>query len=223
MLQYHFQFGDVWKYRDMLMGGLVQTIWISIITIVVSFVIAIVLVFARQYGPKWLRLLIATYVELIRNTPFLIQIFLIFFGLPLLGLRFDANTSGIIAMVANSVAYTLEILRAGIENVGRGQVEAGWALNLNNFRIFRLIVLPQAIRAVAVPLSTQFILVLLHSSLVAAIAASELMSTAQIVEARTFRSFEVYLVVLGLYLALSLVFSWILLALRRFTMRWPEA
>jgi polar amino acid transport system permease protein len=186
-------------------------------------VIAIVLVFARQYGPKWLRLLIATYVELIRNTPFLIQIFLIFFGLPLLGLRFDANTSGIIAMVANSVAYTLEILRAGIENVGRGQVEAGWALNLNNFRIFRLIVLPQAIRAVAVPLSTQFILVLLHSSLVAAIAASELMSTAQIVEARTFRSFEVYLVVLGLYLALSLVFSWILLALRRFTMRWPEA
>jgi polar amino acid transport system permease protein len=223
MLQYHFQFGDVWKYHDMLLGGLVQTIWISIITILVSFVIAIVLVFARQYGPKWLRLLIATYVELIRNTPFLIQIFLIFFGLPLLGLRFDANTSGIIAMVANSVAYTLEILRAGIENVGRGQVEAGRALNLNNFRIFRLIVLPQAIRAVAVPLSTQFILVLLHSSLVAAIAASELMSTAQIVEARTFRSFEVYLVVLGLYLALSLVFSWILLALRRFTMRWPEA
>jgi polar amino acid transport system permease protein len=136
-----------------------------------------------------------------------VQLFLIFFGLPSIGVRLDANQGALIAMVLNGTAYTIEIVRAGIEAVGHGQIEAGRALGLHGLGVFRLIVLPQALRVVVAPLGSQFILLMLNSSIVSVIAADDLTAAAQDIAGRTFRSFEAYIVVTVIYFALSLVFQ----------------
>ena len=161
------------------------------------------------------RLLPVVYVEVIRNTPFLVQIFLLYFGLPGLGLRLDANEGALIALILNGSAYTIEIVRAGIESVGRGQIEAAGALGLTNFRTFRLIVLPQALRVVVPPLGSQFILLMLNSSVCSVISADELTAAAQDVQGRTFRPFESFIAATLIYLTLSLLFSGAFAAVER--------
>lgn len=151
--------------------------------------------------------MIGVYVEFIRNTPFLIQVFVIFFGLPTLGLRLDPNAGALLAMVLNGTAYSIEIVRAGVESVNRGPIEAAFALGVRRLHVFWLIILPQALRTVFVPLGSQFILLMLNSSVVSIIAAQELTAAAQDIQSRTFRSFEVYMVVTVIYLILSLLFS----------------
>ena len=181
----------------------------------ISLVVAVFGAFARTSGPRWLRWLVAAYVELIRNTPFLVQVFLIFFGLPTIGLRLDANEGALIAMVLNGSAYTIEIVRAGIESVGHGQIEAARALGLRGFGVFRLVVLPQALRTVAAPLGSQFILLMLNSSIVSVIAADDLTAAAQDIAGRTFRSFEAFISVTLIYLVLSTFFSGVFAGLER--------
>jgi polar amino acid transport system permease protein len=143
----------------------------------------------------------------IRNTPFLVQMFMIFFGLPTVGVRLDANTGALLAMVLNGSAYTIEIVRAGILSVSHGQVEASTALGLHRLQTFRLVVLPQALRVVLPPLSSQFILLMLNSSVCSAISADELTSAALDIQSRTFRAFEAFIVAAAIYFALSLAFS----------------
>jgi len=206
-MTYVFHFGDIWSAWPELLDGAVFTLWLSAVSMALSLVVAILGALGRISGPRWLRAIIAAYVEVIRNTPFLVQIFLIFFGLPAIGVRLDANQAALIAMVLNGSAYTIEIVRAGIESIGHGQVEAGAALGLHRLRVFRLIVLPQALRAVMPPLGSQFILLMLNSSIVSVISADDLTSAAQDVQSRTFRSFEAFIVVTGIYLGLSLLFS----------------
>jgi polar amino acid transport system permease protein len=206
-LEYTFHFGAIWDARDELLDGAIFTLWLSAASMVLSLIIAILGALGRTSGPRWLQALIGAYVEIIRNTPFLVQIFLIFFGLPQLGLRLDANEGALIAMVLNGSAYTIEIVRAGIENIGHGQIEAGRALGLRPLVVFRLIVLPQALRVVVPPLGSQFTLLMLNSSIVSAIAADDLTAAAQDIAGRTFRSFEAYIVVLVIYFVLSMLFS----------------
>jgi len=211
-LNYSFHFIDVWRARDELLWGALLTIALSM---VLSLIVAVFGALARTSGPKWLRAAVATYVEFIRNTPFLVQVFVIFFGLPGIGIRLDANTGAIIAMVLNGSAYTIEIVRAGIEAISHGQVEAALALGLHKLQVFRKIVLPQALRAVFTPLGSQFILLMLNSSIVSVISADELTSAAQDIQSRTFRSFEVYIVTIVIYLILSLSFTGVFAALNR--------
>ena len=137
-----------------------------------------------------LRWLVQAYVEITRNTPFLVQVFVIYFGLPSLGVRLDSDVCAVLAMVLNGSAYTIEIVRAGIESIGHGQTEAARALGLHRLQTFRLIVLPQALKAVLPPLGSQFILLMLNSSIVSVISADELTAAAQDIQSRTFRSFE---------------------------------
>ena len=214
-MEYTFHFGDIWAARDELLDGAVFTLWLSAAAMAASLVIAVFGAYGRTAGPSWLRALIAAYVEIIRNTPFLVQIFLIFFGLPALGVRLDANQGALIAMVLNGSAYTIEIVRAGIESIGHGQMEAGRALGLRNLAVFRHIVLPQALRVVVAPLGSQFTLLMLNSSIVSAISADDLTSAAQDIAGRTFRSFEAFIVVTALYFVLSLLFSGAFAALDR--------
>jgi len=214
-MTYVFHFGDVWNAWPELLDGALFTLWLSAVSMALSLVLAIFGALGRMSGPRWLRMIIAGYVEVIRNTPFLVQIFLIFFGLPAIGVRLDANQGALIAMVLNGTAYTIEIVRAGIESIGHEQIEAGTALGLHRLRVFRLIVLPQALRAAAPPLGSQFILLMLNSSIVSVISADDLTSAAQDVQSRTFRSFEAFIVVTGIYLALSLLFSSAFAALER--------
>ncbi|MEJ1979392.1 MAG: amino acid ABC transporter permease [Acetobacteraceae bacterium] len=206
-MNYTFHFSDIWAAQDELFDGTVFTLWLSAASMVLSLVVAIAGALGRTAGPRWLQWAIAAYVEIIRNTPFLVQLFLIFFGLPALGLRLDANQGALVAMVLNGSAYTIEIVRAGIESIGHGQVEAGRALGLHGFGVFRLIVLPQALRAVMPPLGSQFILLMLNSSIVSVISADDLTSAAQDIAGRTFRSFEAFIVATLIYLALSLLFT----------------
>jgi polar amino acid transport system permease protein len=206
-LDYTFHFGAVWDAWPELLDGAIFTVWLSAASMAISLVLAVLGALARTSGPRWLRGLVAAYVELIRNTPFLVQLFLIFFGLPSIGVRLDANQGALIAMVLNGTAYTIEIVRAGIEAVGHGQIEAGRALGLHGLGVFRLIVLPQALRVVVAPLGSQFILLMLNSSIVSVIAADDLTAAAQDIAGRTFRSFEAYIVVTVIYFALSLVFQ----------------
>jgi polar amino acid transport system permease protein len=183
------------------------TVELSALAMVLSLFFAVIGAFLRLSGPKPVQMAIATYVEVIRNTPFLVQIFMLYFGLPTLGIRLDANTGALIALVLNGSAYTIEIVRAGIESVGHGQTEAARALGLRGFQVFRLVVLPQALRAVVPPLGSQFILLMLNSSIVSVISADELTAVAQDVQSRTFRPFETFIVATLIYLVLSLLFS----------------
>ncbi len=204
---YSFHFEDIWAARDELLAGTLVTLWLSALSMVLSLVVAVLGALARTSGPRWLQALVAAYVELIRNTPFLVQVFLIFFGLPVLGIRLEAETCAIIAMVMNGSAYAIEIVRAGIESIGPGQTEAAKALGLHTLQVFRLVVLPQALRAVVPPLGSEFILLMLNSSIVSVISVEELTAAGQDIQSRPFRSFEAYIVAMCVYFVLSMLFS----------------
>lgn len=143
------------------------------------------------------------YVEIIRNTPFLAQLFFIFFGLPRMGIRIDNVSAAIIAMTLNMAAYGIEIVRAGFDAVPKGQWEAAMALGLRPFRVFFSVILPQALRIIFPAMTGQMIIIMLESAVVSQIAIRDLTYEADLLQARTFRSFETYLVVAGIYLALA--------------------
>jgi polar amino acid transport system permease protein len=214
-MDYVFHFGDMWAARDEFVNGTLLTLRLSALAMVISLAIAIVGALARTSGPKPVQAMVAAYVEVIRNTPFLVQMFMIFFGLPTVGVRLDANTGALLAMVLNGSAYTIEIVRAGILSVSHGQVEASTALGLYRLQTFRLVVLPQALRVVLPPLSSQFILLMLNSSVCSAISADELTSAALDIQSRTFRAFEAFIVAAAIYFALSLAFSAAFAAIER--------
>ncbi|WP_038365616.1 amino acid ABC transporter permease [Bosea sp. UNC402CLCol] len=153
------------------------------------------------------RWLIKGFVELVRNTPFLVQIFFIYFALPLAGVRLDPTPTAIIALGLNGGAYAIEIIRGGVQSIGKGQIEAGLALGLHKAQVFRLIVLKPALRAIFPSLTSQFVLLTLSTSICSAISAYELTSVAQRIESDSFRSFEVY----GTITLFYLVISWVMM------------
>ena len=208
-MNYIFQFGEILKpvNFDELLQGMVNTLELSAMAMVLSLAVAILGALVRTSGPRWAQALVASYVELIRNTPFLVQIFMIFFGLPTVGIQLDANGAALVAMVLNGSAYTIEIVRAGIESVSAGQMDAAKALGLKSLQSFRLVVLPQALKVMLAPLGSQFILLMLNSSIVSVVSADELMAAAQDVQSRTFRPFETYIIVFGMYFVVSLLFQ----------------
>lgn len=215
-MSYSFQFGDVWTNFDELLFGALLTLRLSAWAMVLGLIIAVLCATAREAGPRWMGALVVGYIEAIRNTPLLVQVFMVFFGLPAAGIRLDANTAALVAMTVNVGAYATEIVRAGIEAVPRGQIEAGLAIGLRPLQVFRRIVLFQALRAVFPALGSQFILIMLASSIMSTVAAEELTAAANNIQSRTFRSFEVYLVATGLYLVMALGFSAVFAAIERF-------
>ena len=147
--------------------------------------------------------LVIAFVEVVRNTPFLVQIFFIFFALPMMGMRLNPTVTAIIALAINGGAYAIEIIRGGVDSIHKGQIEAGLALGLHKAQVFRLIVLKPALRAIYPSLTSQFIMLTLTTSVCTSIAAYELTSVAQIIESDTFRSFEVYFTITLMYLVIS--------------------
>ena len=204
-------FNTVWAAFDQLIAGAGLTALLTLQTIVLGMAIAIPCGWVRADGPRAMRRLVGGYVEVIRNTPFLLQLYFFFFGLPSLGIRLAPTQAALLAMVINLSAYATEIVRAGIQSVPHGQTEAARALGLRPLPIFRLIILPPALRATYQPLAGQFTMALLGSSITSAISANELTSAANLLQSVTFRTFETYLVVtfmyLGMVLALRGIFS----------------
>jgi polar amino acid transport system permease protein len=221
-MNYTFQFGDVFAAWPLLLKGTLNTLQLSLLAMLFGLVLAIFCAWGKTAGPRPLRLLINAYIELIRNTPFLVQLFFFFFALPALGLRWSAYTAALIAMVINLGAYATEIIRAGIESIPKGQIEAGLALNLKRHEIFRFVILKPALRAVYPALTSQFILLMLSSAVVSAISAEDLTSVAANLQSQTFRSFEIYIVVAGIYLLMALSFSALFRVIFRLSLNYPD-
>lgn len=146
-----------------------------------------------------------TYVEAIRNTPLLVQIFLVYFGLASIGLKFSAFTVAVAALTINVGAYTAEIMRAGFEAIPRGQIEAAEGLALSRFQVYWHIILLPAVERVYPALTSQFVLLMLASSVCSQISAEELTAVANYIQSDTYRAFETYIIVAVLYILLSLV------------------
>lgn len=221
-MNYSFQFQDVLAAWPLLLQGTWITIQLSLTATMLGLVVAIFGAWAKTSGPKPLRFLVNAYIELIRNTPFLVQLFFFFFALPALGLRWSAHAAALVAMVVNLGAYATEIIRAGIESIPKGQVEAGLALNLKRHQVFRFIVLKPALKAIYPALTSQFILLMLSSAVVSAISADDLTSVAANLQSQTFRSFEIYIVVAAIYLVLAMAFSLLFRAIYRAALNYPD-
>ncbi|MEK1926061.1 MAG: amino acid ABC transporter permease [Rhizobium giardinii] len=196
------------KMPDLLMAAL-ATIGLALAGMSLALVIGVIGVAARTSNIRPLRAAVIAFVEVVRNTPFLVQIFFIFFALPMMGIRLNPTVTAIIALAINGGAYAIEIIRGGVDSIHKGQVEAGLALGLHKAQVFRLIVLKPALRAIYPSLTSQFIMLTLTTSVCTSIAAYELTSVAQIIESDTFRSFEVYFTITLMYL----VISWMMMGL----------
>lgn len=202
---YSFHFRDVFAAQDALLSGLALTLQLTATTIVAGFVIGLGVAAAGVYGPRWARAASHAYVEIIRNTPLLVQLFVVFFGLPSIGIKLDIIPVATIGLAINLGAYASEIIRAGIESIPKSQVEAAVALGLTGRQVFRHIILVPALKNVYPSLTSQFILLMLATSVASQIAAPELFYAGSIIQSRTYRDFEVYTVIAVAYLALALL------------------
>jgi polar amino acid transport system permease protein len=200
---YKLQFAELLPYWDVLLHGLIFTIVLTVASTVAGVAVGTAGAAGRTFGPKWLDVIVAAYVEIVRNTPFIVQLFFIFFGLPAAGLKLSETTAAFIAMVFNLGAYSTEIIRAGIEAVPKGHLEAGASLAMSRMQILRYIVLKQAFQKIYPALASQIIIVMLGSAVVSQISAEDLTYAANYIQSRNFRAFEVYLVVALLYLLLA--------------------
>jgi polar amino acid transport system permease protein len=205
-MEYRFRFNALAPYTDEILGGVLLTLQLSVVTMLIGLAIGVVVAAMRTGRVPVLRAAAATYVEAIRNTPLLVQLFIIFFGLPALGLRMTANEAAVVGLSVNVGAYLAEIVRAGIQSVHRSQVEAGLSLGLNPLQVLRHVVLFPAFKATYPALTSQFVLLMLATSIVSTIGATELFHVASFIDSRTFRSFEVYAVITLVYLALTILF-----------------
>lgn len=158
---------------------------------------------ARRSRLRPLKTIGAIYVEVIRNTPALVQIFIVFFGLPALGIHLPAYMAGVVALSINAGAYLTEIIRAGLEAVPSGQLEAAQTLGLSRTDAFFNVVLPQAMRTVYPPVINEFMQVILATSLLSVIALDELTGVASIVNSLTFETMQAFGFALVLYLVLT--------------------
>lgn len=196
-------FGVVLEHLPALLWGCVGTLALALSGMALAMVIGIGGVLTRGSRFALLREATKAFVEIIRNTPFLVQIFFLFFALPGLGLRLSPTATAIIALGINGGAYAIEIIRGGVQSIAKGQTEAGLALGLHRGQVFRLIVLKPALRAIYPALTGQFILLTLTTSICSSVSAYELTSVAQRIESDTFRSFEVYFTITVMYLIIS--------------------
>lgn len=201
-MDYSFDFSVVWQNMGALLAGAWLTLKISVLAIAFGLIIGIVGAMFRTSGNKLLNGLALAYVEIIRNTPYLIQLLFIFFGLPNLGIKLSAEQAAILSLAVNFGAYSTEIVRAGVESIAKGQVEAGLAIGFKKLAVFRYIVLPPALANIYSSLVGQVILAVLFTSVVSQIAAEDLTYAGDFLNSRTFRSFEIYFTIALIYLAL---------------------
>jgi len=214
---YALDFGWLEEAVGAIANGAAMTIFLIAVTSVLGIVLSILGAAARRSRYRILRGAISAYVEVIRNTPFLVQLFFIFFGLPRFGIRLDPVVASMLAMTLNMTAYTTEIVGAGLDAVPSGQKEAATALGLRPVQVFIKVVLPQALKVIFPALTSQIVIMMLESSVVSQIAVRELTYEADMLQARTFRAFETYFIITLVYLGLSIALRRLLFAAGRKT------
>ncbi|HEY2926349.1 amino acid ABC transporter permease [Piscinibacter sp.] len=199
-----FDFPAVLAEWPLLAKGAAVTIALTAVSASVGVVLGIACAWARSHGSGWLQAVVGLYVELIRNTPFIVQLFFLFFGLPSLGLKLSPEAASVLAMVINLGAYAAEIVRAGIVATPRGQIEAAQSLALTNAQVFTRVVLPPALQRVWPALVSQIIIVMLGSAVCGQISTAELSYAANLIQSRNFRAFESFIVGTLIYLMLAI-------------------
>lgn len=208
------------KYRMLLLNGAKVTLIVSILTIVFGLFFGILMSFMKMSRIRLIRWFANIYVEFIRGTPVLVQIFLVYYGLPILGFQlpsiviggFDISrvVSGTVALVINTTAYVCEIVRGGIESIDYGQTEGALALGMSPARALLAIVFPQAMKNILPALGNEFITIIKTSSQISVIGIADLMYTADTIRGISFKPMEPLIIVALIYFAITFVISFFL-------------
>jgi glutamine transport system permease protein len=199
-----FDFNLIVQSLPLLLEGALVTIEITAIAVSIGFLLGLFVSICRLSGVKIVQFIAVSYVNIIRGTPMLVQIFLIYFALPMIvGQRIDPFVAAVAACAINSGAYVSEIFRAGIQSVDRGQMEAGRSLGLSWGQTMQYVILPQAFKHVIPPLGNEFISMTKETSLVSVIGFEELTRRGQLIIAKTYGSFEIWITVAAIYLVMT--------------------
>ena len=204
-MAYHFDLLAPFAYSDVLLKGVLTTTELIAVGGVLGCAVGLAGAWARTQGPHWLRPIVRGYVELIRNTPFLVQLFFIFFGLPSLGVQISEMQAAMLTMVINLGAYSTEIIRAGVTAIAPGQIEAALSLSMSRYQVFRYVILRPALQKIWPALSSQIVIVMLGSAVCSQIAVEELSFAANFIQGRNFRAFESYFVATVVYLVMAIL------------------
>lgn len=204
-MSYEFNFAAVMTYWPLLLEGTWVTLKLTAVTTVLGMLVGVVCAVLKTGGPPWARRLVGAYVEAIRNTPLLIQAYFLVFGLASAGVFLPIQVAGAMALIINVGAYTTEIIRAGIEAVHRSQIEAAECLGLSWLQTYLHVIIRPAMERVYPALISQYVLLMLASSLLSAVGVDELYGMATRVQGFTFRNFEVFVMIGVFYLLLAMV------------------
>lgn len=208
-MSYQFSIEPILNNWPLFLEGALTTLLLTVCGSAVGIGAGILGAVSRAWKLRILCPVYTVYVECVRNTPFLVQLYFIFFGLPALGIKLNGWEASFLAMALNLGAYSTEIIRAGVMSIPRGQIEAAESLALDRWQTFRFVILRPALKNVWPALCSQIIIVMLGSSVCSQVAAQELTYVANLIQSRTFRAFEIYTFSTLMYLALAM-------AVRRF-------
>ena len=203
-MAYEFEFAATLEYSDLLLKGAAMTLGLTAIGGIFGISLGTLGAVSRAWKIHPFDWLFTGYVELIRNTPFLVQLFFIFFGLPAIGIQMGEWNAAVLAMIINLGAYSTEIIRAGIEATPKGQIEAAQSLAFSRAETFRYVVLRPALQRVWPALTSQVIIVMLGSAVCSQIAAEELTFAANFIQSRNFRAFETYFITTAMYFIMAI-------------------
>lgn len=203
------------KNWPFLMLGLQETLRISSLAVTMGFCIGSLVALARLSRFRILKIASGAYIEFIRGTPLLVQLFILYYGLPQLGIDLDRRAAAAIGLSINSGAYVAEIVRAGIQSIDRGQMEAARSLGMSGTMAMIHVILPQAFRRVIPPLVNELIMLIKDSSLLSVIALTELMRAGEHIRTRTYKDFEIFTAIALIYFVITYTLSKILGYLER--------
>lgn len=209
-MAYELQFADLAQYAGMFASGAATTLALTAVSTALGVSVGVLGAAARGSRHAWLSALVGGYVEAVRNTPFIVQLFFVFFGLPALGIHLDEYVAAILAMTLNLGAYSIEIIRAGVAAVPKGHHEAAASLAMSRGETFRHVVLPQALAKVFPALTSQIVITMLGSAVVSQISVPDLTYAASYIQSRNFRAFETCFFITAAYLVMALVLRTVL-------------
>jgi polar amino acid transport system permease protein len=198
-----FNFRDAGSYLPDLLRGALVSVELTVVVMLLSLVFGLVVALARLSRLRFLRVVATVYLEVVRGTPAMLQLFYVYFVLPAFGIRIAPFAAGVVALTINYSAYLSEVYRAGIQAVAKGQVEAALSLGMSRAKMMRLVILPQAIRIVVPPLGNYFIGLFKDTALASTITVKELIFSGQIIAATNFQYFTIFTIAGMIYLALS--------------------
>lgn len=204
-----------WGWMPQLAQGLLLTMELTVVSLLLGGFLGLLLAVGRVYGGGFVSSLCSGYIQLFRGTPLLVQVMVIYFGLPSVGIYLSAFVSGLLALSLNTAAFQAEYFRGAIQSVPTEQMQAGIAVGLTRLQAIRYVILPQALRLVLPPWSNEVIYVLKASSVVYLVSLADLLGVGRVISSKTFRYFEILVVVALMYLAIVLIITFVLRGVER--------